>query len=78
MHAADAIEERQWLQQVAIGTLLTLARDLQLRVIAEGIERGDQLSFMRSHGCQEGQGSLFSEAPTAADVEAFRLNDAAN
>ena len=30
MHAADAIEERQWLQQVAIGTLLTHARDFAI------------------------------------------------
>ena len=60
-----------------VRALLTLARDLKLRVVAEGIERLGQLSFLQSHGCPEGQGFLFSKALSAADVEAQWLNDSA-
>ena len=60
-----------------VRALLTLARDLKLRVVAEGIERLGQLSFLQSHGCPEGQGFLFSKALSAADVEARWLNDSA-
>lgn len=56
-----------------VRALLALARDLRLRVVAEGIERPGQLSFLQSHGCPEGQGFLFSQALLAADVEAFWL-----
>lgn len=56
-----------------VRALLTLAHELQLRVVAEGIERPGQLSFLQSHGCPEGQGFLFSQALTATDVEALWL-----
>ena len=56
-----------------VRALLALARDLRLRVVAEGIERPGQLSFLQSHGCPEGQGFLFSQALSPADVEAFWL-----
>lgn len=58
-----------------VRALLTLARDLQLRVVAEGIERSGQLSFLQSHGCPEGQGFLFAKAMSADDVEASWLKD---
>ena len=60
-----------------VRALLTLARDLQLRVVAEGIERLGQLSFLQSHGCPEGQGFFFSKALSAEEVEAFWLKDSA-
>ena len=59
-----------------VRALLTLAHELHLRVVAEGIERPGQLSFLQSHGCPEGQGFLFSKALSAADVEAVWLKAA--
>jgi diguanylate cyclase (GGDEF)-like protein len=47
---------------------IAMARQLGLRVVAEGVERADQMDFLRQHGCSEYQGFLFSPAVPA---EAF-------
>lgn len=39
-----------------------LARELDLKLIAEGIETENQLELLRNWGCGEGQGFLFSKA----------------
>ena len=51
-----------------IGTIVALARSLDMSVEAEGIETNDQLSRLRQLGCQSGQGFYFSKAvnPIAA------------
>ncbi len=41
-------------------TIVAMSERLGLRVIAEGIEREDQLRMLRSMGCSHGQGYLFS------------------
>lgn len=50
------------------GNLLHLAHDLGLAVIAEEVERQDQLDFFLEHGCEYIQGFLFNKPMT---VEAF-------
>ncbi len=53
--------------------MITMARSLHLRVIAEGIETQRQLTFLRQHNCPEGQGYYFSR-PVAADEFAVLLS----
>ena len=43
-----------------IGAVTAMARDMKLRVVAVGVETGEQLEFLKSTGCQEMQGFLFS------------------
>jgi EAL domain-containing protein (putative c-di-GMP-specific phosphodiesterase class I) len=40
--------------------ILSLAASLDLEVTAEGIERAEQLEWLRQRGCHEGQGFLLS------------------
>ena len=47
-----------------VETILAIGRALDLLVIAEGVETQAQLTFMRSRGCQEIQGHIFSKALT--------------
>ena len=42
--------------------VISLAHSLAVRVIAEGIETAEQLEFLRTHRCDQGQGYLFSPA----------------
>jgi diguanylate cyclase (GGDEF)-like protein/PAS domain S-box-containing protein len=46
--------------------IIRLAKSLNLRVIAEGVETEAQLSFLREHQCDEIQGYYFSK-PISAD-----------
>ncbi len=45
--------------------IVTLAHNLRLRVVAEGIETDEQLAFLRLLRCDEGQGYLFSRPQPA-------------
>ncbi|SIP86804.1 diguanylate cyclase (GGDEF) domain-containing protein [Aromatoleum tolulyticum] len=47
--------------------IIGLAHNLRLSVIAEGVETGDQMTYLRRHDCDEMQGYLFSRPVPAAD-----------
>ena len=56
-------------------TVVAMGRNLSLKVLAEGIETPIQREFLTRHGCQDGQGYLFSRPLPAADFEAwYRAN----
>jgi diguanylate cyclase (GGDEF)-like protein len=57
-----------------VRTIVAMAQILGMQVVAEGIERADQLSILKELGCELGQGFLFSPALDA--VEAARYLDA--
>lgn len=54
--------------------IINMARALNMRVIAEGVENADQLEFLQKHKCDEIQGFYFSR-PQSADAmtEILRL-----
>jgi diguanylate cyclase len=54
-----------------IQAILTLANSLELQVMAEGIEKPEQLETLLKLGCQSGQGYLFS--PPVPAVNARKL-----
>lgn len=43
-----------------VATIIAMARNLRLQVLAEGVESEDQLDFLRMHGCDAFQGFLHS------------------
>ena len=52
-----------------ISAVISMARALNLRVIAEGVETEEQLAFLRREQCAEMQGYLYSEPLTPAEFE---------
>jgi EAL domain-containing protein (putative c-di-GMP-specific phosphodiesterase class I) len=73
-----------------IEAVLAIARTLELSVVAEGIETGEQLDYVRSRGCDAAQGFLMARpmpvedaervifATTAPDVRANASDDASD
>ena len=51
--------------------IIDLGHLLGLRIVAEGIEQGDQLAALRQFGCDHGQGYLYSEPRKASDFVAW-------
>jgi diguanylate cyclase (GGDEF)-like protein/PAS domain S-box-containing protein len=45
-----------------VQAIISMARALGLRVVAEGVETKTQRDFLRRHGCDEAQGYVFSPA----------------
>ncbi len=48
-----------------------MAKSMNLRVIAEGVEDNQQLQFLHQEKCNEAQGFLFSRPMTPDDAERF-------
>ena len=52
---------------VIVKSIISLAHNLRLSVIAEGVETNEQLSFLQKNGCDEIQGFRFSHPVSAND-----------
>ena len=72
--------DRMFIRDVAVNpedaaittAIISMAKSLRLKVIAEGVEDEAQMSFLRAHQCDEIQGYYFSK-PLAVDKVADKL-----
>ena len=56
---------------VIASSIVALGKAIGLKVLAEGVETEEQLSFLRSHDCDEYQGFYFSKPIEANEVAKF-------
>jgi EAL domain-containing protein (putative c-di-GMP-specific phosphodiesterase class I) len=76
--------DRSFVREVAVNpddaaittAIISMAKSLHLKVIAEGVEDEAQMSFLRAHHCDEIQGYYFSK-PLAVDKVADKLRGTA-
>jgi len=54
-----------------VRSVVALGHGLSMRIVAEGVETGDQLALLRALGCDEFQGYLFARPMPGADVPAL-------
>lgn len=59
--------------EAIVRTILLLGKNLNMEVVAEGIESERQLSLLRALGCRYGQGFLFARPLNTLDAERFLL-----
>jgi diguanylate cyclase (GGDEF)-like protein len=60
-----------------VQAIISLAHGLRLKVVAEGIENADQVSFLQKLGCDQYQGFFFSRPVDAAGFERLLRSGAA-
>jgi len=57
--------------EILLQTLVQLGKALAIETTAEGIERPQDLTLIKSEACNSGQGFLFTRPLTAQDADAF-------
>jgi EAL domain-containing protein (putative c-di-GMP-specific phosphodiesterase class I) len=60
--------------QAVAKSLIDIAHNLNMEVVAEAVETRPQLEFLKSHGCDQFQGFWFSE-PLGADAARKMLQE---
>jgi len=70
----NRIEEKDENVEI-VRTIATLARNLGMEVVAEGVESEDQLACLKALKCEYAQGYLFSRPLTAERASAFINSD---
>lgn len=51
--------------------IISIAKRLKFKIIAEGVETKNQFDFLKNHGCDEIQGYYFSKPLSILDLEKF-------
>jgi EAL domain-containing protein (putative c-di-GMP-specific phosphodiesterase class I) len=59
--------------RLIVQALISMAKNLGMEVVAEGIETKDQLDLLIQLGCTSGQGYLISPAETSCRVKAMQF-----
>lgn len=54
---------------VIVNTIITMGTNLNFKVLAEGVESKEQISYLQKQDCHEGQGYFWSKPTTAKEIE---------
>lgn len=57
-----------------VNAIVTLAHNLQIELVAEGVEEPTQVAMLQAMGCDQAQGYYFARPMRPRDAEAFVLN----
>lgn len=51
-----------------VNSIITLAQNMKITTLAEGIERKEQEAYLAAHGCEQGQGYLYAKPMSLRDL----------
>ena len=68
----DVIESEP--SQNIVMAIIEMAQKLGIKVVAEGIENDEQLEFLRTVGCELGQGFLLARPDISSSLDKFFLS----
>jgi EAL domain-containing protein (putative c-di-GMP-specific phosphodiesterase class I) len=54
--------------------IIAMARELKLKVIAEGVETAEQLEFLRRHHCDQAQGYHIGRPVPVSELQGLRAD----
>jgi len=72
---AEMMENPQ--DRAIVNAIIGMARALKMEVLAEGVERQDQLEFLLEKGCDRAQGWHFGKPVPAVDLQAMLVRQGA-
>ncbi|MFI3230918.1 MAG: GGDEF domain-containing phosphodiesterase [bacterium] len=55
--------------KILMKNIINLAKELDFKVVCEGVETDDQIIFLNSIGCEQGQGYVFAKPMSILDYE---------
>ena len=55
--------------EVVVSEAIRLAKSLEMRIVAEGVEKKEQVDFLAANGCDMIQGFYFAKPMPIADFE---------
>ncbi len=58
-------------ERVVVANIISMARELHIKTIAEGVEKTEQIEFLRRSGCDIVQGYVFSRPVPLAEFDAL-------
>ncbi|MEG2395055.1 MAG: EAL domain-containing protein, partial [Ruthenibacterium sp.] len=61
-------------EKTVVANIIRMAKELEMSVVAEGVETYEQVLFLRACGCETAQGYYYSE-PVPADTFEQMLRD---
>ncbi|MBI5207158.1 MAG: EAL domain-containing protein [Candidatus Firestonebacteria bacterium] len=54
-----------------VNAIIAMAHNLNLKIIAEGVENKNQIDFLRSAGCDEFQGNIYTKPLSTEEFNDF-------
>ncbi|MBD0382104.1 bifunctional diguanylate cyclase/phosphodiesterase [Paenibacillus sedimenti] len=58
-------------KQAIISNIITIARNLNMEVVAEGVETSEQIEFLQSRGCHVMQGYYYGKPMSVTDISSW-------
>ena len=61
--------------EIVVSEAIRLAKSLHMRIVAEGVEKENQVAFLAKQGCDMIQGYYYAKPMPATEFEITRMTD---